>query len=155
MRDHSALDLEPASLSLLMNSVVSRLSREAVKDLAELGLNVQSARILILLLEKDRLRCSAIAMFVGLEATALSHLLRALADQGLVIRERVKEDNRAVEVRLTPKGRQLARSCREVDIENQRVLFDGFQGDELERFTDYLARMSDNLKNLRQRAPRD
>lgn len=135
----------------MMNSIVARLSRDCVKDLADLGLNVQSARVLILLLERGRVRCSAIAQSVGIEATALSHLLRALADQQLVVRERVKEDNRAVEVRLTPKGRHLARSCRSLDIDQQRVLLAGARDEEIERFTAMLARMSDNLKGRRLR----
>lgn len=140
-----------ASLTLMMNSVVARVARETFKDIADLGLNIQSARVLILLLERNCLRCAALAREVGLEATALSHLLRVMAEQGLVVRERVKEDNRAVEVRLTQKGRNLARSCRSVDLDKQRILLKGVDAKDIERFAALLSRMSDNLNDPRLR----
>jgi DNA-binding MarR family transcriptional regulator len=151
MQQQEVFASDAASLTLLMNSVIARISRETFKDLSELGLNVQSARVLILLLERNGLRCSALARHVGLEATALSHLLRLLADQGLVTRERVKEDNRAVEVRLTPKGLQLARTCRSVDLDKQRILLKGVDPRDIEHFTALLSRMSDNLNEPRER----
>ena len=149
--DNSVLP-DRASLTVLMNSVVARISRETFKDLSDLGLNVQSARVLIILLERTFMRCSTLARDVGLEATALSHLLRVLAEQGLVVRERVKEDNRAVEVRLTPKGRTLARSCRSVDLDKQKMLLKGVDPKDIERFTALLCRMSENLNDTRGRS---
>lgn len=140
-----------ASLTLMMNSVVARVARETFKDISDLGLNMQSARVLILLLERTCLRCSALSRDVGIEATALSHLLRVMAEQGLVTRERVKEDNRAVEVRLTQKGRNLARSCRAVDLDKQRVLLNGMEPKDVERLSALLSRMSENLNDPRLR----
>jgi DNA-binding MarR family transcriptional regulator len=140
---------DTASLTLMMNSVVARVARETFKDISDLGLNIQSARVLILRLERTCLRCSSLARDVGLEATALSHLLRVMAEQGLVTRERVKEDNRAVEVRLTQKGRQLARSCRSVDLDKQRILLSGIAPKDVEQLATLLTRMSDNLNDPR------
>jgi DNA-binding MarR family transcriptional regulator len=151
MQPENIRDTDIASVTLLMNSVVARVSRESIKDLSDLGLNVQSARVLILLLERNSMRCSALARDVGLEATALSHLLRTLAEQGLVMRERVKEDNRAVEVRLTKNGRAIARSCRSVDLDKQKVLLKGVDPKEIERFTALLFRMCENLNETRSR----
>jgi DNA-binding MarR family transcriptional regulator len=152
MQQNDVVSLDQASLTLLMNSVVARVSRESFKDLSDLGLNVQSARVLILLLERTSARCSPLARDVGLEATALSHLLRVLAEQGLIVRDRVKEDNRAVEVRLTQKGRSLARTCRSVDLDKQKVLLKGVDPKEIERFTALLCRMSENLNEIRVRS---
>ena len=151
MHQNEIVSSDKSSLTLLMNSVIARISREAFKELSDLGLNVQSARVLILLLERNSMRCSVLARDVGLEATALSHLLRMLGEQGLVVRSRVKEDNRAVEVSLTQKGRQMARSCKNVDLDKQKVLLKGVDPKDVEQFTSLLYRMSANLNEVKMR----
>lgn len=141
-----------ANLPLLMSSLVSRLGRETVRGLTGLRLGAQGARVLVFLLEQSGLRCSALAQAVGLEATALSHLLRSLADQGLIERERARNDNRSIEVRLTQKGREVARRCQEIGGQSEKHLMAGMSEQELLQLHGLLLRMSANMDAAERRA---
>jgi DNA-binding MarR family transcriptional regulator len=145
MRSETSAAQEATQVALLMNSLVARLSRDSVRDLSRLGVTFAAARVLELLHETAHPRCSAIATRLGFDAPTLSHLLRSLAARDLVTRERAKDDNRVVEVRLTAKGRVLARACHDIAAEKQRLLLDGVDPTELMHFTAVLARMNANL----------
>ena len=85
------------------------------------------------------------------EGSALLTFVHAADAARALKRRRHFIDNRAVEVRLTPKGRTLARSCRNVDLDKQKVLLKGVDAKDVERFTALLCRMSENLNDTRSR----
>ena len=134
------------SLWLLMSNVASRFGRETLRGLTGCKLGMQGARVLIHLLEQEGLRCSSLANAVGLEATALSHLLRSLADQGLIQRARASADQRSIEVTLTAKGRDVAQQCREVSARTETLLMEGIDQDDVLNLHAILMRMSANLE---------
>ena len=137
------------SIPLLLNGVLAELNMLSAKDLARLGLTPPSARALIVLLQHSQMRCSSMARLLGLEATALSHLLRALARKHLIIRNRVANDNRAVEVRLSEKGRRIAQACNAATGAYERRLLTGLDAAELDLLQRALTRMRDNIEPLR------
>jgi DNA-binding MarR family transcriptional regulator len=130
----------------LWNCLAASVSSESAKGLQDLGLKVQPTRVLVSLLGRGKLRCSVLARLVGMEATALSHLLRAMSDQELIVRERVKKDNRAVEVRLTEKGELLARKGSAVLNQQNHVLLTGLSAAELAQLKASLSKMRDNIR---------
>jgi DNA-binding MarR family transcriptional regulator len=146
MNQHSHIEAQAsANLPLLMSALVSRLGRETVRGLTGLRLGAQGARVLVYLVEQSGLRCSSLAAAVGLEATALSHLLRSLSDQGLIERERARGDNRSIEVRLTAKGREVALRCQEIGGNAERHLMMGLNEQDVAQLHEILRRMSANL----------
>jgi MarR family transcriptional regulator, organic hydroperoxide resistance regulator len=145
-----ARDRKPiASIPLLLNGVLAELNMLSAKELTRLGLTPQSARALLVLLHYSQMRCSSMARLLGLEATALSHLLRALARKQLIIRNRVENDNRAVEVRLSEKGRRVAQACNAATGAYERKLLTGLDTNELELLQRILTKMRDNIEPLR------
>ena len=135
-----------SSLWLLMSSVATRFGRETLRGLTGCKLGMQGARVLIHLLEQEGLRCSSLANAVGLEATALSHLLRSLADQGLIQRARASKDQRSIEVSLTPRGREVAEQCRAVNAQTENLLVAGLDQSDVQNLHAILMRMSANLE---------
>src|SRR5262245_36842813 len=96
-----------SNVPFLLNIVLTGLNNLSADELTRLDVKPQAARALIVLFQQSQLRCSILSRMLGLEVTALSHLLRSLARKGLIIRNRVENDNRAVEVRLSDKGRRV------------------------------------------------
>src|SRR4051812_40709174 len=113
------------NIPVVMNTLLANLSGLVADDLARIGVTVQSARALIMLIQYAELRCAVLSRMLGLEATTLSHLLRALSRDGLIVRDRVENDNRAVVVSLTAKGRRVATACRKLALSNERTLLNG------------------------------
>ena len=135
-----------SSLWLLMSSVATRFGRETLRGLTGCKIGMQGARVLIHLLEQENLRCASLATAVGLEATALSHLMRSLADQGLIQRARSSGDQRGIEVSLTAKGREVAMQCRDVNARTEELLVAGLDEADVQNLHATLSRMSVNLE---------
>jgi DNA-binding MarR family transcriptional regulator len=104
------------NIPLQMNRVLAGLNNLTARDLTDLEITPQAARALVVLLQHGELRCALMARLVGLEATALSHLLRAMNRDQLIVRNRVDNDNRAVEVTLTAQGARVARNCQNLAL---------------------------------------
>ena len=144
-RQNARTDQANAGLWLLMSSLTARCGREALRGLDGCKLGMQGARVLTHLVERDGQSCSSLAAAVGLEPTALSHLLRALTDQGLITRARSQGDRRTIEVTLTPHGRQMADQCRAMNARMESLLVAGIPRAEVQHLHAVLARMSANL----------
>lgn len=136
---------DAARISILMTGVVSQAGRRAVKDFAGLGLSHPAARALMQMPGAGKIRCGALAALCGLDAAALSRVLRALGAKELITRRRSRKDQRAIEIKLTPKGKALARQCVEIDASRQSLMLQGAAGADVECFTGLLARMSGTL----------
>lgn len=82
--------------------------------LAPLGLTFPQYVVMMALWQHDRLAAGALAQAVSLDAGTLVPLVRKLVAQGLVQRERSREDERSVIVSLTPAGRALQKRAHAV-----------------------------------------
>ncbi|HUZ75698.1 MAG TPA: MarR family winged helix-turn-helix transcriptional regulator [Stellaceae bacterium] len=147
------------SVGFLMNRILSALNDDIDQDLVRLGANSRSARVLVSVLHQSPLRCRILAHLVGLEATALSHLLRSLSRQGLITRSRVENDNRAVEVSLTAKGRRLATACEAVRRAREDALLKDLGSDEQKQLLSALSKLQQQIARPRRESrspgPRD
>ncbi|NQX14030.1 MarR family transcriptional regulator [Microbacteriaceae bacterium VKM Ac-2855] len=75
--------------------------------LAPLGVTYPQYLVLLVLWEDEPLTVSALGERLHLDSGTVSPLLRRLEASGLVTRRRLPNDERSVEVRLTPEGRAL------------------------------------------------
>ena len=112
----------PSYLQLVLNRVMAEHLSQTMSDFTDVGINIQKCRVLLSLHHHGELRSGTLAYLVGLEQTAISHLLKDLTRQGLITRERDRNDNRAVEVRLTASGKRLASYCHIAALRQEKLL---------------------------------
>lgn len=80
--------------------------------LAPHGLTYTQYVVLLILWEKSPSTVSEIGTRALLESSTLTPLLKRLEQLGYVRRQRSKDDERVVQIRLTPAGEALRASCR-------------------------------------------
>jgi DNA-binding MarR family transcriptional regulator len=89
----------------------NRLYRAA---LADLGLTYPQYLVMLVLWDCDRLSVSAVGDRLSLDSGTLTPLLKRLETAGLIRRERSREDERQVLLRLTPAGEVLREKAQSV-----------------------------------------
>lgn len=85
--------------------------------LARLGLTYPQFITLLVLWERDGVGLAELASRLYLDASTLSPLLKRLESMGLVQRERSRDDERCIHIRLTAAGAALAGPASEVQQE--------------------------------------
>jgi DNA-binding MarR family transcriptional regulator len=128
----------------LIYRVIAKGVRKATADYARFDLAIQEARILIVLRQHGAMRVGALADVTCIEASALSHILRKLGRRGLISRTRVEQDNRAVDVTLTPAGAKLAATVSKISHAHENVLVKRFSAQEQRVLRAMLNRMYEN-----------
>jgi DNA-binding MarR family transcriptional regulator len=136
----------PSYLQMVLNRVMAEHLSQTVKDFTKIGINVQICRVLLSLHHHQRLRAGMLSYLVGLEQTAVSHLLKSLTQRGLIARERDKRDNRAIEVSLTAKGKRLAACCHEAALKQERLLLACLSPKEIETLRRLVWKMDENIR---------
>jgi DNA-binding MarR family transcriptional regulator len=99
------------TLPFLIYRIATTVSAWVNQKFQGLGLNVYSARVLILLHLDGEHSVGDLALQSSLEQSTLSHILIRLEKNGLLNRTRQPSDNRSVLVTLTPEGKVLAKKC--------------------------------------------
>lgn len=89
--------------------------------LEELGLTYPQYLVMLLLWEDEPRMIKELGATLELDSGTLSPLLKRLEASGLVRRERRATDERAVEVTLTDKGRDLENRARHVPLAIERA----------------------------------
>jgi DNA-binding MarR family transcriptional regulator len=147
------MDLKkPDYLQLLLNRIMSEHLNITIDDFTRLGINIQTCRVLISLHHHKHLRSGILAYLIGLEPTATSHVLRSMSEQGLIHRERSSEDSRAVEIRLTAEGRELAQRCHKAALRQEKILTAGLNNEEIDFLRKIIWRIEFNIRGHQARA---
>lgn len=145
MKNKEIFSVEPGVCQLMMH-ILARCNRHVSRQLAPLGLTVQTARVLMHVRLARRARCREIALGCGLEAAALSHILSALLDKHLIERRRLAADGRSVEVWLSQKGEGLTDRCLAIARAQDEAAFAGFAAADAERLRLLLERVATNFR---------
>ncbi|HEX5354774.1 MAG TPA: MarR family transcriptional regulator [Aquabacterium sp.] len=82
--------------------------------LAPLGLTYPQYLVMLLLWEHDDRTVNELGQLLQLDSGTLTPLLKRMASQGLLSRERDPEDERRVRLRLTAAGRELKQKATEI-----------------------------------------
>lgn len=82
--------------------------------LAPLGLTYPQYLVMLVLWEADGVSVKRIGERLVLDSGTLTPLLKRLEAQGLVLRQRSREDERVLEVHLTPAGKKLEQRARSI-----------------------------------------
>jgi DNA-binding MarR family transcriptional regulator len=105
MRSDDALEDALVRTSFRVMAVLTRIGSEHDLSLTQLRL--------LGLLRDRRPRMTELAAFLGLDKSTMSGLVERAERRGLVTRGKSPEDRRAVDVSITPAGRELAERLQE------------------------------------------
>ncbi len=94
-------------LCFALYSATHALTRAYRNVLEDKGLTYTQYLVLLVLWENDGMSVSAIAQRLDLDSASLTPILKRLESSGLLSRIRNKNDERVVEITLTPKCRSM------------------------------------------------
>lgn len=114
--------------------------------LAPHGLTYPQYLVITLLRQDDTLTVGGVGEELGLESSTLSPLLTRLAERGLVSRTRSTDDERRVEVSLTPQGKALGEELKDVPWAVCRAT--GLSPDEVGGVVEQLSELVERLERV-------
>jgi MarR family transcriptional regulator, transcriptional regulator for hemolysin len=137
-------DGPPTGLQLALTAkAVSRAFNEVLQSA---GGTLPVWLVLNALRAQERRTQLELARAIGIEGPTLTRHLDGMERAGLVERRRGSADRRAVQVELTPAGRELHRRLRQAVIGFNRRLHDGITADDVEALRRTLARLEANVR---------
>ncbi len=114
--------------------------------LDELGITYPQYLVLMVLWEHVSMSVNAISKKLLLNTNTVTPLLKRMEAQGLLIRERSKNDERRVDVRLSKAGRALEKKAAEIPVKLSKGLIpDVLSVEEIEQLKDLLKRLIGHL----------
>lgn len=121
------------------NRAITRLTRAA-------GLTPGQPKILHYLTTHDGCTQKEIGDGCALDKSTVTGLIGRMVSDGLVTREPRENNRRELQVRLTPRGSELARTAVENAARVDRIALRGLSPAERDALSDLLARVIDNLR---------
>lgn len=132
-------DADVHVLAVLVAELQTELNRADRATAAELDVGgAEDLQILRLLLSEGPQRVTDLARRRLSSLATASARLDRLERRGLIVRERIPDDRRAVVAHLTTQGEQAAIESRSARLDALRPIADGFPTDELRQLVDAL-----------------
>lgn len=122
-----------------------RYNQLFVKAMRPARVTVSRYRTLAILAELDELTVNELARHSSIERSALSRLLDQLEREALIVRRPHRADRRALEIRITAKGRAAFAAMRPVRRAVLKRATEGINPGELERMRMVIQLMLHNL----------
>ncbi|MGE0735360.1 MAG: MarR family winged helix-turn-helix transcriptional regulator [Alphaproteobacteria bacterium] len=145
MTKHDSLD---QYATYLVKRVQTQLTQNFHGKAKELGATVDRWRVLAALHFHGPLNVSQLADRANTEISTLSHLLTRMMAEGLVQRQRYRQDARVKQVELTPRGLELALTLLPLLDQHEDVALRGFSAEEVATVKQLLRRMVENMRLL-------
>lgn len=136
------------SFAYLIHRIAVRLEDSINAKARKYRLRVGEIRVLMRILNHGDLSVGELAQRTSIEPSALSHLLKRLADEGWVVRNRNTKDNRLVHVGLTERGRDFAKTLQPYIREYNDAATDGIKPEQLLILRSQLEKIYDNIVRL-------
>jgi len=140
-------DLEQAIPYLLARAGM-RMGQAFTRELKSFHLSLTEWRILAALLAMPHQRLAELAEHTSAEPSTLSRTVDGLVTRELLVRERSGEDARALALRLSPQGEDLAQRIVPLAQLYERVALAGLSAAQVELLKDMLRRIYVNMNNL-------
>jgi DNA-binding MarR family transcriptional regulator len=115
-------------------------------DFRKLGLSVLSVRVMAVLSLNGAASVGELAEATAIDQSTLSHILRRLVRSGLLTKTRQEHDNRSVKVKLTAKGRPVAKKCYDTAVKHERMLTRGLDAQNVRNLKATLNTLYSNVK---------
>jgi MarR family transcriptional regulator, organic hydroperoxide resistance regulator len=139
--------------TFLIHRFNAKLSQACQPVFGAYDLDLYSSRILVALTQYEMLSVGALVELMALPQSTISHQLKRLDKIGYIQRTRSREDNRSVEVRLTPLGGKVAETCNQLSREIYFAAVETFSDVEIAALSSLLKRMYVNLPALSELRP--
>jgi DNA-binding MarR family transcriptional regulator len=128
------------------SQILARRQRALNSDLRRFGLDYARWRVMAVLNEEPGCSMQRLSDLTSVDRTTLTHTLRLMANEDLIVRHERPADRRSIAVSLTARGRDmLTLILPTVLAETDRALV-GFTADEVDRLREQLGRILANLK---------
>jgi len=134
----------PYQLYRISNQLNQRLRVRLRKS----GVNHARWRVLAVLRAYGKLKLGQIVDLTVMEQPSVSRIVTQLEREGLARRNVSKDDSRVVYVSLTAAGQKAFQEIYPTAKRHQKRALDGFSDDDIERLTDYLRRIQDNIETV-------
>jgi DNA-binding MarR family transcriptional regulator len=146
--DQSAPDGSPF-LSRFLGTHLRATHTVAIASLerafAPLRMSPTRYSILVHANERPGITQTRLAELVGADRTTIVPMLRGMERLGYVRRKRARQDRRATEVRITPRGRAILRKLIPLAVEHERRMVRDMPAGEQEALLRALERLRSNL----------
>lgn len=96
-------------VTFAIHRISAQLARITNPIFSQHDLDLDTARIVVILLERKTMPISDLIELMLLPQSTVSHQLRRLEKRGLITRQRLEADHRTVAISLTQQGRKVAR----------------------------------------------
>jgi len=134
-------------LPYLLYRTSSQLNRIIRTRLRKSGVNLARWRVLAVLRAYGKLNLSRIVELTVMEQPSISRIVTQLEREGLARREVSTEDSRVVYVSLTAAGEKAFKEIYPAAQRHQRRALSGFTDKEIDKLTDFLRRIQDNIED--------
>lgn len=136
------------SIAYLVHRIAARLEDSINAKARKYRLRIGEIRVLMRILDYGDLSVGRLADMTSIEPSALSHLLRRLAQGGWVTRTRSAKDNRLVHIGLTERGRDFAETLQPYIHEYEGAVTQGIAADRLGALRAELENIYQNIVRL-------
>jgi MarR family transcriptional regulator, organic hydroperoxide resistance regulator len=121
----------------------------AASEFVRHGLTVPKWRVLFLLWERGSCSFATCMELASIGAPTFSRLTAKMERERLIVRKRVPEDTRTLELIITAKGREVIESLMPVAIKNEKMYLDGVTAAERTALRNALGKIYRNvLRNV-------
>ena len=137
------------SLPYMLNIIASCLEEAFSDELAEHQLTISMYRVLAALLEREDQRLGELGEMTRTESSTLSRLIGTMKSRRLVLRRRQKNDERSVQISLTPEGRALIERLAPRAVYYENLAVRNFDRSSVDALRGALHRMQENAAGLK------
>ena len=127
--------------------ILARRQRALNLELRRFGLDYSRWRAMAVLNEYPGASMHQLAELTSVDRTTLTHTLRLMEDEALIVRRERASDRRSISISLTSQGRKKLKQILPTVLAQTERALEGFAATEVDRLRDQLARMVDNLKS--------
>lgn len=132
----------------LLNRAGARIAQSFAEEMRTLGTSLQAWRVLAALRDRDGQRVSELAVHTSIEISTLSRVLDGMQRQGLIARQRVADDGRAIALHVTAAGRRLIDRIIPIAERYERIATTGLSPRDIAALKRLLRRLYGNMDKL-------
>jgi len=132
-------------LAHLLNHIGKLLREKLSSDLTARGLYFGQARILEVLLRRDNLNQGKIGRMLQIKPATVTNQVKRMEAEGLIERRKGADDDRFMNVTLTPKGREAAEYVLKVMLQIEEEICSVLTNKEIDMLRKPLEKVRDKL----------
>lgn len=130
---------------------ITRMHRSILeRKFSQTGVYRSQHQLLMYIAKHPNASQKEIAEQYKISTAAVAVSLKKLEKGGYIRRAVDEKDNRYNQIDLTPRGLEIVETSQKIFGEVEEAMFQGFSGEDFERLTGYLDRLSGNLEQMLQ-----